>query len=122
MDKAIDNDETHRLIASDKVEGTAVYNRAGERLGTISNFMVNKRSGQAEYAVMNYGGLFGMGGDRYPLPWNVLTYDTTQGGYVVDLDKAQLEGGPRYSESNEPAYDERYGREVHAYYGAAYPF
>ncbi len=33
------------LIASDRVEGTAVYNRQGERLGKISNFMVDKRSG-----------------------------------------------------------------------------
>ena len=40
-------DETDRLIASDKVEGTAVYNRQGERLGSIHNFMVGKRSGTA---------------------------------------------------------------------------
>src|ERR1700755_2769465 len=35
-------DETATLIASDKVEGTAVYNPEGEKLGTISNFMVDK--------------------------------------------------------------------------------
>ena len=28
-------DETDRLIASNKVEGTAVYNRRGERLGDV---------------------------------------------------------------------------------------
>jgi PRC-barrel domain len=39
-------DETTALIASNKVEGTAVYNRAGEHLGKVYNFMVNKRSGQ----------------------------------------------------------------------------
>ena len=38
--------ETKRLIASDKVEGTAVYNRAGERLGEVYNFMVDKYSGR----------------------------------------------------------------------------
>lgn len=32
--------ETSRLIASDKVEGTAVYNRNHEKLGSIHNFMV----------------------------------------------------------------------------------
>jgi len=35
-------DETSDLIASDKVEGTAVYNAAGDRLGTVHNFMVGK--------------------------------------------------------------------------------
>ena len=41
-------DETNRLIASNKVEGTAVYNRQGEKLGTVYNFMVDKRSGKAD--------------------------------------------------------------------------
>src|SRR5262245_31424834 len=69
-------DETDRLIASDKVEGTAVYNANGERLGSVCNFMVDKRSGQAEYAVMSFGGFLGIGDDYYPLPWKSLTYDT----------------------------------------------
>jgi hypothetical protein len=43
-------EETDRLIASDKVEGTAVYNRQGERLGTVHNFMVDKSTGQVAYA------------------------------------------------------------------------
>jgi sporulation protein YlmC with PRC-barrel domain len=44
-------EETSQLIASDKVEGTAVYNHNGDRLGSVYNFMVNKRSGQVAYAV-----------------------------------------------------------------------
>ena len=30
--------------------------------------MVDKKSGQAEYAVMSFGGLFGLGDNYYPLP------------------------------------------------------
>ena len=30
--------KTDRLIASDRVEGTAVYNRQNERLGMVHNF------------------------------------------------------------------------------------
>lgn len=104
-----------RLIASDRVEGTTVYNRQGEKLGSIEKFMVDKRSGKAEYAVMSFGGLFGMGHDHYPLPWDVLDYEVDQGGYVIDLDKALIEKGPRYS-ADEPAYDDAYDREVRGYY------
>ena len=60
---------TGNLIASDRVEGTAVYDRAGERLGTVHNFMVDKRSGQVAYAVMSFGGFLGMGESYHPLPW-----------------------------------------------------
>lgn len=34
--------ETDRLIASDKVEGTAVYDRNGSRLGSVYNVMIDK--------------------------------------------------------------------------------
>jgi hypothetical protein len=41
----IATDGTNRLIASDKVEGTAVYGRQGECLGSVHNFMVAKHAG-----------------------------------------------------------------------------
>src|SRR5207342_3019656 len=73
----LDTEETNRLIASDQVEGTAVYNTQAERLGSVYNFMVDKRSGQVEYAVMSFGGFLGMGDSYHPLPWKTLTYDTS---------------------------------------------
>ena len=110
--------ETSRLIASDKVEGTAVYNRKGERLGTVHNFMVDKRSGQVAYAVMSFGGFLGIGEEYHPLPWKILTYDTNQGGYVVDLDRDRLEKAPRFSRASEPNWsDRKYGTDLATYYG-----
>lgn len=118
----IATDETNRLIASNKVEGTNVYNQEGDKLGSIYNFMVDKLSGQVEYAVLQFGGFLGLGSDYYPLPWDVLTYDTTQGGYVVNLDKEVLEKAPHYASGNDPAFDRDYGREVYGYYGVNYPY
>jgi PRC-barrel domain len=116
--RSVATDETDRLIASNKVEGTAVYNRQGERLGSVYNFMVDKRSGQVEYAVMSFGGFLGIGDSYHPLPWKSLTYDTSQGGYVVDLDKNRLQGAPSYSSSEVPDWsDPSYGRRVDDYYG-----
>ena len=86
--------EIGNLIASSKVEGTAVYNAAGENLGEIDDLMIDKLSGKVAYAIMSFGGGFlGIMGNQYhPLPWSVLKYDTGRGGYVVNLDKQQLEG------------------------------
>ncbi|MBJ7501196.1 MAG: PRC-barrel domain-containing protein [Sphingopyxis sp.] len=118
----IATDETDRLIASNKVEGTAAYNSQGEKLGSIYNFMVDKRSGDVEYAVLQFGGFLGLGSDYYPLPWDILAYDTTQGGYVVNLDKALLEKAPRFSAEKRPDFTRDYGREVYGYYGLNYPY
>ena len=117
----LDRDETGNLIASDRVEGTAVYNREGEKLGRIEYFMVDKRSGQSEYAVMSFGGLFGLGHKHYPLPWSALEYDPAQGGYVVSLDKERLQSGPNFEPGEEPDFDQNdYGRRVYDYYEIVY--
>jgi sporulation protein YlmC with PRC-barrel domain len=115
-DTDIETDETVDLIASNKVEGTAVYDRNGDRLGTIYNFMVDKVNGQVEYAVLSFGGLFGLGSDYYPLPWDRLTYDEELGGYQIDLVKEDLEEAPRYSADQEPAYNRDFNERIDTFY------
>ena len=120
MTDTIATDETASLIASNKVEGTAVYNQQGEKLGSIYNFMVDKRSGQAKYAVLQFGGILGLGSDYYPIPWEKLTYDTSEGGYVVALDKGMLEAAPKYTSTDVPAFDSDYSQRINSYYGVTY--
>ncbi len=117
---AIAIEETSRLIASDKVEGTRVYNADGEHLGSIHNFMVDKLSGKVEYAVMTFGGFLGIGERFYPLPWQTLNYEEEFGGYVVNVDRATLEKAPSYTVDEAPWADPAYGRGVHGYYGLPY--
>ena len=113
-------DSPHRLIASNRVEGTAVYNRAGREARPDRNFMVDKVSGRAEYAVMSFGGLFGLGDNHYPLPWDVLDYDPGKGGYVVDLDREKLKRARSFRAGEEPDFDRDYDRTVYDYYGVIY--
>lgn len=114
---AMATDETDRLIASDKVAGTAVFDPNGQRLGSVYNFMVDKITGQVAYAVMSFGGFLGLGERFYPLPWKALSYDPARGGYVVDLDKGRLESGPNYGADEQPWSDPNYGRDVYGHYG-----
>ncbi len=113
----VSGDETNSLIAASKVEGTSVYNRQGESLGSIYDVMINKRSGKVSYAIMSFGGFLGMGESYHPLPWSALTYDEAQGGYVVDIDKDRLEGAPHYSMNDTPDWTGGYGRQIDDYYG-----
>jgi hypothetical protein len=113
-------EETDRLIASDKVEGTAVYNRQGEHLGAVHNFMVDKSTGQVAYAVMSFGGFLGIGESYHPLPWRVLKYDPRQGGFVIDLDRSKLEKAPHYAATDAPNWaDRNYGNRIDTFYGLA---
>ena len=89
--RGIAMDETKNLIASNKVEGTPVYDRHGDKLGSIHNFMVHKTKGHVVYAVLKHGGGFlGLNERYYPLEWNQLDYDTQLGGYHTRLDEEDL--------------------------------
>ncbi|MGD9884029.1 MAG: PRC-barrel domain-containing protein [Reyranella sp.] len=106
------------LIAAERVEGTSVYNLAGEKLGTVEDIMLDKVSGKAIYAVMSFGGFLGIGEKYHPLPWSTLKYDEAKGGYVVNLDKKKLESAPTYGVDDDFHWTPEYGRRVDKYYDA----
>jgi hypothetical protein len=112
--------ETDRLIASDRVEGTAVYDRQNNHLGSVQNVMIDKFSGQAAYVVISFGGFLGIGTQYHPLPWKTLTYDSSVGGYIVDVTRDSLEKAPHYASDEEPWADPQYGHTVNDYYHVPY--
>jgi hypothetical protein len=110
--------ETSDQIAASKVNGSAVYNGARERMGSIYDVMIDKRSGQVTYAIMSFGGFLGIGDSYHPLPWPTLKYDTGLGGYLVNIDRETLEGAPYYESDATPDWnDPTYGKKIRDYYG-----
>ncbi|HWT13298.1 MAG TPA: PRC-barrel domain-containing protein [Allosphingosinicella sp.] len=109
-------DHGHRLISSRRVEGTAVYNRAEQRLGSIHSVMIDKKSGKVAYAVLSFGGIFGLGEHVHPVPWKVLSYDVDLDAYVIDLNREQLEKAPtlRLDQADRPQPNDY--EEVSGYY------
>jgi sporulation protein YlmC with PRC-barrel domain len=114
-------DSKHHLIASDRVEGTAVLDRNGVKIGTIERVMIDKLSGQVAYAVMSFGGLLGIGEKYHPIPWEVLNYNEEEGAYIVDLDRERLEKAPMYGRGEEPWSERGYGERVRTYYLVTIP-
>jgi sporulation protein YlmC with PRC-barrel domain len=84
---------TSAILAS-KVKGTAVYNGAGDKIGTVEDIVLDKQSNQIMFAALGFGGLLGMGEKYYPVPWSLLNYDEDKGGYVVPLTKDRLKNAP----------------------------
>jgi hypothetical protein len=60
-----------------------------------------------------------MGSSYHPLPWEQLTYDRSKGGYIVNLNREQLQGAPAYSDSEAPMWDDPgYSRGIDEYYAS----
>jgi hypothetical protein len=110
--------ETYDLIASNKVEGTAVRRPDGESIGQIERLMIEKRSGRVAYAVMSFGGFLGIGSDFYPIPWSMLKYNEQLDAYELDVDDDRLRAAPHFADSTSIDWSDRQrGQEIYDYYG-----
>ena len=116
FENRLETDENMRLISSKKVEGTAVVDRDGKKIGAIDSFMVDKYTGRVAYAILKFGGRFGFGSSLFPLPWSLLDYDEQDGGYRLDITKQALAKAPRFEPSQEPEFDPEYRRRVILFY------
>src|SRR6202162_4674364 len=90
MEVAMTAIQNHPLIASDRIEGTLVRRPNGEKIGKIKRLMIDKASGTIAYAVMGFGGLFGLGDNYYQIPWSLLKYNQSFDAYESDIPDEQL--------------------------------
>src|SRR6202035_3320686 len=108
----------HQLIASDRVEGTAVRRPGGERIGHIERLMIDKVTGKVSYAILSFCGFLGMGTNLLPLPWARLTYNTRLGAYQIDIDDEDRGGAPSSGADKDFDWGDRSKEiELHRYYG-----
>nr|WP_099512685.1 PRC-barrel domain-containing protein [Microvirga ossetica] len=109
------------LIESDRVEGTAVYDQSGKRIGTVERVMIDKLSGRVAYAVMSFGGFFGVGADEYAVPWRMLDYAPRLGGYQIQTTAEQLRSAPRLSRDRGQDWPDRQSeQDLHDHYQVSY--
>jgi hypothetical protein len=99
--------DTHHLIASDRVEGTPVRGLDGAKLGEIQRVMIDKVSGKVAYAVLRFGGFFGLGGRHHAVPWDKLKYEPGLGAYHLDMAEAELESAAEHDEATQLDWGER---------------
>jgi hypothetical protein len=84
------------IIESDRVEGTVVYDRANNPIGTIKRLLVEKASGRVVYVDVTFGGFLGLGVHHLTIPWEKLTYDKELEGYHTDITEAQVQRAPSF--------------------------
>ena len=112
--------EGYPLIASDRVEGTSVYNDAGENVGRIERVMIDKRTGKVAYAVMSFGGFLGLGSEYYPVPWAKLIYNSDLSGYQLAVSADDLKNSPLKLDSEDHLPEIEEERAMFNYYGAPF--
>jgi sporulation protein YlmC with PRC-barrel domain len=93
--------------------GVKVYNRGNEDLGKIEDLVIDPSTGRIRYAVLSFGGLFGVGDKLFAVPWNdlkLVTKGTTSAGttmedhYVLNVTKDALKNAPGFDKNHWPDF------------------
>ena len=109
------------LMGAGTLLGNDVYNRNGEDLGDIKEFMIDMSSGKVAYAVLSFGGLLGMGDKLFAVPWAALALDTVNERFTLDVPKGALKDAPGFNKDRWPTMsDPTWARGVHNFYGTTY--
>lgn len=106
-----------RLVSSNRVEGTAVLARDGDKVGTVAAFLIDRFTGRADYIIVAMGGVLGLGSSYHPVPWSLLAFDPVREGYVLTIDRAVLSSGPSFKGGADPVFDTAYTDRVLSYFG-----
>jgi len=77
-----------------RVLDKTVKDLTGEKIGVVEDLIVDKLSNNIMFAVVSFGGVLGMGEKYFPLPWSLLTYDVSDGNYIVNVSRDQLKKAP----------------------------
>lgn len=101
------------LKSVDDIKGQNVLDVSGVTIGTIDDVLMDSKTGKVEYITLTSGGIFGVGGDKYLVPWQALQAAADPEEFQVNLSSAELENAPKGDEVPTQAQS----REIHEFYG-----
>jgi sporulation protein YlmC with PRC-barrel domain len=97
---------------------TDVYDRDGERMGTVKDLYVDTEEGEVRFLDVGAGGFLGLGEKHFMVPMEAVT-DRSGGGVTIDQSREKVEGSPELDTKGVP--EDAYQQEVYDYYGYRYP-
>jgi sporulation protein YlmC with PRC-barrel domain len=96
-----------RLMGADTLNGNDVYNAENEDLGDIKEIMLDVASGKVAYAVLSFGGVFGVGEKLFAVPWKALKLDTENKRFILNVSKDRLSNAPGFDKDDWPDMTDR---------------
>lgn len=106
------------LMGANTLIGNEVYNLEEDHLGEIKEIMLDTATGYVAYAVLSFGGVFGVADKLFAVPWSALKLDTENKRFVLDASKERLKDAPGFDKDAWPSMADRsWGNAVHDYYG-----
>jgi len=108
-----------QVMAADTLTGDEVRNGADEKLGEITDIMLDVPTGRVAYAVMSVGGVLGIGNKLFAIPWSAMQLDTDSKCFRLNVAKERFDQAPGFDKDHWPSMaDQRWAEDVHEFYEA----
>ncbi|MEO8543208.1 MAG: PRC-barrel domain-containing protein [Burkholderiaceae bacterium] len=105
------------ILSTSTMAGTDVKSPRGESLGNIKELMIDLSSGRVAYAVVEFGGLLGIGGKLFAVPLLAMKQDAANKCFVLDTNKKALENASGFDKDHWPDFaDRKWQTSVHDHY------
>ncbi len=90
-------------ISATAIIGNKVMSNSGESLGRIEDLMINISGGRVAYAVLDYGGVMGIGNKYFAVPISGLKLDIENECFFLNLSREYLDDARGFDKSDWPA-------------------
>lgn len=119
------------LLLVNNLSGTEIQNQQGIKIGEIDAVLVDVENGRIGFVTMTSGGVFGVGEEKYIVPFNALQKKMSQGNeglvgagqqgklvFTLNNQQEQLKAVPE-GDIEEAMTREGQSRGIHEHYGVA---
>jgi sporulation protein YlmC with PRC-barrel domain len=88
--------------------GSKVMDLQGQELGEISDVVIDLRGARVHAAVLEFGGVLGMGEKHYAFPISQLKPGKQRDQFVLNIDKQKLQSAEGFAKGQWPGMDDEY--------------
>jgi sporulation protein YlmC with PRC-barrel domain len=95
-----------KFLTATSIIGDKVLNYEDEHMGHIKDIMLNVRTGQIEYYVIEFGGFLGIGEKFFAIPFKFLQVDPEHKVFRFNEKKETLKNAPGFDKHHWPETNE----------------
>jgi hypothetical protein len=109
--------EQHKLYRGLRIIGANVRDPKDRKIGQIKDLILDGGRGEIAYAVVNFGGVLGVGKKFHAIPWTALQPSDDGNYYILHADRETIAQAPGFDKARWPDMaDRKWNAEIDRYW------
>ena len=105
------------IIKASTIIGTRVQSLERKDIGEVRDLAIDEHTGEILYAVLSFGGVFGIGDKYFAIPWEALDLTDDAKYFLLNVEKTDLSNAPGFDKDNWPDFaDPENYLQIYEYY------